>query len=403
MASADGILRVATNVETTTTATTPNTEGTAVITSTTIPTIIPTPQPTNSTNLIINYLPQSLSDEDFRKMFQVIGPLKTSKICRHKGTGYSYGYGFVEYCTPEHADMAITTLNGHPVQHKKIKVALARPCNDKIKGANLYVRNLPRTLTTEQVKEFFGRYGTVINCKLLTDGAGMSKGVGFVLFDQKPQAQAAISALNTTQLEGAVEPLIVRFADENVRPPPRARMAVAPSCGLQTPFVRPAITGNLGQNRFNPLGTSYGFRKSGQKVGQPGPTLFLYNIGTNATERTIGELFSPYGDVQKVNVMWDWHKNQCKGHGFVTYATVEQAQAAIVALDGFYLTARPMEVSFKKWLLLQLLYCSCTVYISECEGRTGRISAWGVGSTGSTCKKDRGPMFSQYGPSKLGQ
>ena len=303
----------------------------------------------NKTNLIVNYLPQTLSDADFKAMFQVIGPVKHCKVCRHKASGYSYGYGFVEYFTSEHADLAVVTLNGHQVQHKKIKVALARPGNDKIKGANLYVRNLPKTFTSDQVKELFGKHGTVINCKILTDlSTGMSKGVGFVLFDQKPQAQAAISALNNTMAEGGTEALIIRFADDNVRPPPMARMPVGPNYStFSASGIGPIQATTLGQNRYNPLGGSYAFQKPGPKAAAPGPTLFLYNIGTNATEKTIWELFAPYGDIQKVNVMWDWQKNQCKGHGFVTYATVEQAQTAITALNGFYLTARPMQVSFK--------------------------------------------------------
>ena len=44
------------------------------------------------------------------------------------------------------------------------------------------------------------------------------------------------------------------------------------------------------------------------------------------------------------------------------------------------------------------------ILLTECEGRTGRISARGLGSTRrGPYKKDRGPIFSQYGPSKLGQ
>ena len=47
--------------------------------------------------------------------------------------------------------------------------------------------------------------------------------------------------------------------------------------------------------------------------------------------------------------------------------------------------------------------CSDTyMLLTKCEGRTGRISARGLDSTDRAqrgpYKKDRGPIFSQYGP-----
>ena len=48
--------------------------------------------------------------------------------------------------------------------------------------------------------------------------------------------------------------------------------------------------------------------------------------------------------------------------------------------------------------------CQARTYIllSKCEGRTGRISARGLDSTDlaqrGPYKKDRGPIFSEYGP-----
>ena len=123
----------------------------------------------NTTNLIINYIPQSYSDAEFKALFQQIGPTKSCKICRHKATGYSYGFGFVEYFTPEHAQSAIDKLNGFQIENKFIKVALSRKGGEKIKGANLYVRNIPKTWTAEDLKVLFTPYGNIVNSKILTE------------------------------------------------------------------------------------------------------------------------------------------------------------------------------------------------------------------------------------------
>lgn len=69
----------------------------------------------NKTNLIVNYLPQSMSDEEFNKLFSEIGTVSNSKIIRNKATNYSYGFGFVDYATAEDAAAAIEKLNGYQV------------------------------------------------------------------------------------------------------------------------------------------------------------------------------------------------------------------------------------------------------------------------------------------------
>lgn len=328
-------------------------------------------EPENKTNLIINYLPQSYTDAEFKSLFQQIGPTKSCKICRHKSTGYSYGFGFVEYFTPEHAQLAIDTLNGHQIDNKFIKVALSRKGGEKIKGANLYVRNIPKTWTPEDLKVLFTPYGNIINTKILTDPmTGSSKGVGFILYNLKSEAEAAISAVNNTMPSGATDIMYVRFADDNttkLKPPPGAAAAPAagmsqrPSFNLGPPQHHQGSIGPMGQalmnrraNRFNPMvggpqiPPPSGFNQmSYSGGGGAGVTLFVYNIGTKVTESAVYKLFEPYGQIKKINVMWDWEKGQCKGFCFVTMATMQQAQNAIRALNGFTYDQQPLQVKLK--------------------------------------------------------
>jgi len=76
----------------------------------------------NKKTLIINYLPQSLTDEVFTQMFADVGTLTSSKIVRDRNTGYSFGFGFVEYEDENCAAAAISKLNGTQLQNKTIKV-----------------------------------------------------------------------------------------------------------------------------------------------------------------------------------------------------------------------------------------------------------------------------------------
>uniref|UniRef100_A0A8C2ZH37 ELAV like neuron-specific RNA binding protein 4 n=1 Tax=Cyclopterus lumpus TaxID=8103 RepID=A0A8C2ZH37_CYCLU len=77
----------------------------------------------SKTNLIVNYLPQNMTQEEFRSLFGSIGEIESCKLVRDKITGQSLGYGFVNYIDPKDAEKAINTLNGLRLQTKTIKAA----------------------------------------------------------------------------------------------------------------------------------------------------------------------------------------------------------------------------------------------------------------------------------------
>ena len=62
-----------------------------------------------------------MSDTEFYSMFITCGPVESCRIARDRGTGYSYGYGFVQYSSPEGASKAVKTLTGVTLGKKKIK------------------------------------------------------------------------------------------------------------------------------------------------------------------------------------------------------------------------------------------------------------------------------------------
>jgi RNA recognition motif-containing protein len=67
----------------------------------------------------------------------------------------------------------------------------------------LYVGGLPYTTTDEQLQQLFSAHGTVESARVITDKfTGRSKGFGFVEMSSGAEAQAAIQALNGTDLEG---------------------------------------------------------------------------------------------------------------------------------------------------------------------------------------------------------
>ncbi|MHB8627053.1 MAG: RNA recognition motif domain-containing protein [Aggregatilineales bacterium] len=64
-------------------------------------------------------------------------------------------------------------------------------------NTRLYVGNLPYTVDEEQLRELFGKAGTVADVAVITDReTGRSKGFGFVTMASADDATKAISQLN---------------------------------------------------------------------------------------------------------------------------------------------------------------------------------------------------------------
>ncbi|MDD5087904.1 MAG: RNA-binding protein [bacterium] len=68
---------------------------------------------------------------------------------------------------------------------------------------NIYVGNLAYSVTDDDLKTLFESHGSVERASVITDRmTGRSKGFGFVEMSNDDEAQAAITKLNETELQG---------------------------------------------------------------------------------------------------------------------------------------------------------------------------------------------------------
>jgi cold-inducible RNA-binding protein len=83
-------------------------------------------------------------------------------------------------------------------------------------SSNLYVGNLTFNTTTADLETLFAQHGDVTKAQVITDrDTGRSRGFGFVEMESQEGADAAISALNGTDLDG--RDLTVSIAKERSR------------------------------------------------------------------------------------------------------------------------------------------------------------------------------------------
>ena len=68
---------------------------------------------------------------------------------------------------------------------------------------NIYVGNLPYSVTESDLKEAFSEFGEVSSVTLVSDKfSGQSKGFGFVEMSNNSEADDAIKALNESSFKG---------------------------------------------------------------------------------------------------------------------------------------------------------------------------------------------------------
>ena len=87
----------------------------------------------------------------------------------------------------------------------------------QVNPRKIFVGNLSWNLTSDDLREIFGEFGTVEEATVLTDKfSGRSKGFGFVTMSTEEEAQAAINGLNGKNVDG-------RDIVANIAQPPKER------------------------------------------------------------------------------------------------------------------------------------------------------------------------------------
>eukprot|EP01059_Diplonema_ambulator_P004735 TRINITY_DN14467_c0_g2_i1.p1 TRINITY_DN14467_c0_g2~~TRINITY_DN14467_c0_g2_i1.p1 ORF type:complete len:436 (+),score=116.70 TRINITY_DN14467_c0_g2_i1:479-1786(+) len=155
------------------------------------------------------------------------------------------------------------------------------PCG----GRKLFVGQLPKDMSKDDVRALMSDYGVISELHVMTDKrTGQGTGAAFVIFENRQQAQRAITELNgVVTVSGMKCPMQVRFAE-----------------------------GELDKNQDGKL--------------------FVGQVPYAANEEDLKRLFGPFGDLTEVALVRKG--GQSKGCGFVRFGDRRHAEQAIEALNG---------------------------------------------------------------------
>ncbi|CAN1332554.1 Polyadenylate-binding protein 2 [Linum perenne] len=155
----------------------------------------------NFKNVFVKNLVDTISNDDFKRVFGEFGPI-TSDVIMRDICGRSNGFGFVNFVNKDDAVRAIDTLNRRKIHGKAWHVGRAQKKNErefelrqeaieKFQDSNLYVKNIDDSLGEDELKQFFPPIGIVQSCKVMRYPNGISKRLGFVAFATPKEANKA--------------------------------------------------------------------------------------------------------------------------------------------------------------------------------------------------------------------
>ena len=78
--------------------------------------------------------------------------------------------------------------------------------------------------------------------------------------------------------------------------------------------------------------------------------LYVANLDYSVIEIELEELFSSYGRVQAARIIRDRETGRSRGFGFVTMSSIQEAEAAKIALDGTNFKGRKLKINEAKEL-----------------------------------------------------
>ncbi|KAL7258512.1 hypothetical protein ACSBR1_004611 [Camellia fascicularis] len=159
-----------------------------------------------SSKLCIVLLGWCVSADQFTKYFGKYGEITDSVIMKDRHTGRPRGFGFITYADPSVVDTVIAET--HVINDKQVEIKRTIPkgsteCKD-FKTKKIFVGGIPTSVTEDEFKNFFSKYGKVVEHEIIRDHVTKrSRGFGFVVFDNELVVDTILANGNMIDMEGS--------------------------------------------------------------------------------------------------------------------------------------------------------------------------------------------------------
>ena len=178
-----------------------------------------------SHQVLVDHLPLVLETDIFVKLHQIFsrfGPIvKTELVQRDRDAPH------VWLCTYESRSSVqdcLKLLNNESLPEECRGVEIKPVIVDVEPEYKLFVGQLPRRISVEDLRDIFSVHGRLKEVQKKTNNRGGVADYAFVKYYSKQSADSAIAALNNCLLTGSRKPLNVNYADDS---PPNERRSLA--------------------------------------------------------------------------------------------------------------------------------------------------------------------------------
>jgi polyadenylate-binding protein len=165
--------------------------------------------PAKFTNVYVKSIPGDWDEARLTSEFSKFG--KVTSVCLRRAGDKHTGlcFGFVNFETHEEAQKAVEDGKSQGLfcdrfqkkgereqflsrQHEEQR----REKMEKWKNLNLYVKNIEEDVDDAKLREMFAPFGTITSCKVMIDDQKVSRGFGFVCFENVEDANKALAEMN---------------------------------------------------------------------------------------------------------------------------------------------------------------------------------------------------------------
>ncbi|KAG4102521.1 polyadenylate binding protein [Neocallimastix lanati (nom. inval.)] len=271
-------------------------------------------------NIFIKNLDVSIDDKALFDTFSAFGNILSCKIATGDD-GQSKGYGFVHFEHSEDAENAIKNVNGMLLNNKKVYVGHHIPKKERdakieelrSQYTNIYIKNLDESVTDDQLRSAFEKFGKITSLVIQKDDEGKSKGFGFINYEKHDEAKKAVDEMNDTDF-GGKKIYVSRAQKKN--------------------------------EREEELKKQYEKMKEEKLNKYQGVNLYIKNLDESVTDEVLREKFSPFGTITSAKVMCDEkNDNKSRGFGFVCFSSPDEATKAVAEMNGYNLNGKQIYVA----------------------------------------------------------
>ncbi|CAG9322842.1 unnamed protein product [Blepharisma stoltei] len=240
--------------------------------------------PSSELEIVVSDLDPTVTESDLYKQASQYGQVSHIRVLRHAGTKLSREVAFIKFLDAASAILARNEMNGLLFKGKVIRAM--RFDKERDPEANIFVKNINENVTYKELENHFKDYGGILSCKISYDENGISKKFGFIQYDEREAAEAAIAYGNGSLLRGS----------------------------------------ELEVSKYIPASS---------RIISEDEVLYVRGFGADMTTEQLHAIFSPFGIITHHEILFKKQEDGTKRYfGIVCFANQEDASNAMQALNG---------------------------------------------------------------------